>query len=118
MKDTQLIYPSTATTADHNVDFTTSTRGGFVVINVSADPAAASVTFTVQGLDPASTATWTILQSVAVTGVGTTVLRIHPNLTAAANTITNDILPQAVRVNCNHVDTDSITYSIGFIGVD
>ena len=45
-------------------------------------------------------------------------LRIHPSLTAAANTIAKDVLPQALKVTATHADADSITYSVGFVGVN
>ena len=118
MKDPKILYASAATTADHNIDFNTSAKGGIFVIDVSADPAAASVVFTIQGVDSVSDSTWDILASAAVNAVGTRVLRVYPGLTAAANLTVSDVLPQAVRVNCNHTDADSITYSVGFIGID
>lgn len=118
MKDVQVVYESTATTADHNINFVTPSTGGIFVIDVTADPASASVTFTIQGLDPADDAVWTILESTAIAAVGTTVLRVHPSLTASNNLIAKDALPQGVRINCNHVDGDSLTYSVSFIGFD
>ena len=118
MKDVQVVYPSTATTADHNVDFTTASTGGIFIINATAETATASVVFTIQGVDPASSAVYTILASAAVDAVGTRVLRVHPSLTASGNLIAKDMLPQAIRINCNHSDADSLTYSIGFIGLD
>lgn len=118
MKDTQIIYESTVTTADHDIDFTTSSLGGYIIIDVTLDAASASVVFTIQGVDTASDSTFTILASAAVNSVSTRVLRVHPSLTAATNLIAKDMLTQAVRINCTHTDTDAITYSVGFIGVD
>jgi hypothetical protein len=118
MKDAQILYPSAVTTADHNIDFTTSAKGGYVVIDVTLDAAAASVVFTIQGVDTASDSTWDILASAAVNALGTRVLRVYPGLTAAANLTVSDVLPQAVRIKCDHADADAITYSVGFIGVD
>lgn len=55
---------------------------------------------------------YTILASAAITGTGTTVLRVYPGLTAASNLVANDILPSTWRVNLVHADSDSITYSV------
>lgn len=84
-----------------------------IIIDATAASATPSVVFTVQGLDPLSGQYYTILASSAVTGISTTVLRIGPGLTAAANTVANYNLPRHWRVNCVHADANSITYSIG-----
>lgn len=84
-----------------------------IVIDVTAIAATPSVVCTVQGKDAQSSQYYTILTSAAITGVSTTVLRVGPGLTAAANTVANDFLPRTFRVNCVHGDADSITYSIG-----
>lgn len=118
MKESRILYASAATTADHNIDFNTASTGGVVVIDVTATAATPSVVFTIQGVDPASDAVWTILASAAVTATGTTTLKVHPAMTASANAVAKDMLPQAVRLNCNHADGDSITYSISFLGID
>lgn len=117
MKDTEIIFASAARTATSSVTFTTAAAAGLFVINVTAASATPSVVFKVEGIDPAASAAWTILESAAITGTGTTVLRIHPDLTAAANTIAKDFLPQAIKVTATHADADSITYSVGFVGV-
>jgi hypothetical protein len=95
-------------------------RGGHIIISVSAITAAPSVVFTVQGLDSSNGVTstyYTILTSAAITAVGTTVLRIYPALTAAANLVANDVLPRVWRVVATHANSDSITYSVGFNGI-
>lgn len=88
-------------------------RGVHVTINVTAASATPSVVFTIQGKDDLSGVYYTILASAAITGTGTTVLRVYPGLTAAANVTVNDVLPRTWRVNCVHADADSITYSLG-----
>lgn len=89
-------------------------RGVDVIIDCTADPAAASVTFTIQGKCPVSGKYYTVLASAAVAAVGTTVLRVGPGLTAAANTVANFNLPRTWRVLATHADADSITYSVGY----
>lgn len=117
-KDVQVVFSSAARTATTAATLTTQCLGGAFIINVTAAAATPSVVFTVLGCDPASDTTWTILASAAITGTGQTVLRIHPDLTAAANTVAKDFLPQNLKVTAVHADTDSITYTVGFVGVN
>jgi len=87
-------------------------KGLLVVIDVTAIAATPSVVFTIQGYDPVSGKYFTILASAAITGTGTTVLRVYPGLTASPNVIANDVLPLVWRVIATHGDSDSITYSV------
>lgn len=87
-------------------------RGLHLIIDVTASADTPSVVFTIQGLSPLGSDYYTILASAAITGTGTTVLRVYPGLTAAANTVANDVLPHLWRVNAVHADADSITYSV------
>lgn len=98
---------TTATADQSNNDY----RGVHVIIDVTADPASASVVATIQGKDELSGAYYTILTSAAIAAVGTTVLRVFPGATAATNVTANDVLPSTWRVNFAHADSDSITYS-------
>lgn len=88
-------------------------RGAVIVIDVTAAADTPSVVFTVQGKDDLSGKYYTMLASAAITATGTTVLRIFPGMTAAANVAANDVLPRTWRVNAVHADADSITYSVG-----
>jgi hypothetical protein len=115
-KQDEVVVSSAARTADDNFTFVCNTTGGLFVIDVTAATATPSVVFTIQGVEPISGNVWTILQSAAITAAGTTVLRVYPTLTAAANTIAQDILPQGINIFCDHADADSITYSVRFIG--
>lgn len=117
LKQSELLFPSAARTATSSVSFVSRTLGGLFIINVTAASATPSVVFTIVGTGPAGE-TWTILTSAAITGTGQTILRVHPELTAAANTIAKDMLPQAVTVTATHSDADSITYSVSFIGAN
>lgn len=86
-----------------------------LVLTIDATAAAntPSVTFTIEGKDPTSGKYYTILTSAAITGIGTTTLRVHPDLTAATNTVAKDMLPAVWRVKTAVADTDSLTYSVG-----
>lgn len=88
-------------------------RGLHLTIDATASAATPSVVVTILGVDRASSSTYTLLASAAITGTGTTVLRVGPGLTAAANTVANDVLPPVIRIQSVHGDADSITYSIG-----
>jgi hypothetical protein len=116
MKQTLTVMASAARTATHAATIATTHRAGFFFINVSALTAGASIVFTIAGNDPVSGAAFTILTSAAIVATGMTVLRIDSALTAAANTIAKDSLPQAVTVTATHADSKSVTYSVGFCG--
>jgi len=109
------IYQSAARTAtptaiqvdDDNV------QGIQVIIDVTASAATPSVVPTIDGFDPLSEKWYNLLTGSAITGTSTTVLRIHPELTAAANLTAQDFLPEVYRVVMTHADADSITYTVG-----
>lgn len=109
------VLPSAARTAAPDTqEFTTSGHQYLtLVIDATAITATPSITVTVLGVDPVSGKTFTVLAGVAITAVGTQVLRIGPGLTAAANSVANDVLPGRFRISVAHGDADSITYSIG-----
>lgn len=90
-------------------------RGLHVVIDATAVTDTPSVVFTIQGYSPLGDDYYTILASAAVTGTGTTVLRVFPGATNAANTVANDQLPALWRVNAVHGDADAITYSVNAV---
>ncbi len=87
-----------------------------VIVDVTAWTAG-SITPTIQGQDPASGKWYTLLAGAALVAVGTTVLRIGPGLTAAANLVANVALPRTWRVSVAVGGAQSITYSIGFSAV-
>ena len=87
-------------------------RGLHLIIDVTAVTATPSVVFTIQGYSALGGDYYTVLASAAITATGTTVLRVYPGLTAAANTVANDVLPPAWAVDAVHGDADSITYSV------
>lgn len=88
-------------------------RGIIVVIRATASAATPSVVFTIRGYDPQTDATWDILVSAAVTGAGTTVLRVYPGMAAVTNVAANDVVPEQIIVHAEAGDADSLTYSIG-----
>lgn len=110
------VLPSAARTASPaDTDFIVAGvdyRGAIFVIDATAVTLTPAVTVTIQGFDPTSGKTWNILASTAIASVSTTILKIGPGLTAAANAAANDFLPPSFRVDVSHGDADSITYSI------
>lgn len=90
-------------------------RGVHLVIDATAVTDTPSVVFTIQGHSPLGDDYYTILASAAITGTGTTVLRVFPGATNSANTVANDQLPALWRVNAVHGDADAITYSVNAV---
>lgn len=88
-------------------------RGLTLVIDATAGTPT-GVTFTIKGKDPVSGKYYTILASAAITGAGTTVLRIYPGMTAAANLAASAPLPPIWRLEITVADAGSLTYSVGF----
>lgn len=111
------LLASAVRAASHNTDDQDNERhvGLILVINVTAASATPSVVFTIQGKCPVSGAYFTLLASAAVTGTGTTVLRIFPGSAVTSNLAANDQLPRTWRLSVAHADADSITYSVGAI---
>lgn len=58
-----------------------------------------TLTVTIQGKDPVSGKYFTILASAALGATGTTVLKVYPGITAAANASVSDALPRDWRVS-------------------
>lgn len=91
----------TAASANANgTDITNpSGRSAVVVIDITAITGTTpTCVVTVQGKDPISGKYYTILASASLTATGTTVLRIDPSLTAAANLVAADLMPAEFRV--------------------
>lgn len=117
-KEHQIIFDAAARTATLSATVPVKSTQGLFFINVSAATATPSVVFTIAGVCPVSSTAYTIIDSAAITGVGLTVIRVSPYLTAAANTIAKDLLPASLKVTATHADADSITYSMAFVGCD
>ena len=113
--DVTVLASAARTAAVTGSDITNHNGAGVahIVLDVTADPAAASITVTIQGKDSLSGKYYDILVGAAVAAVGTTVYRIDPRITAVANSIAQDSLPRVWRVNVAVADADSMTYSIG-----
>lgn len=111
-----ILLESAARTADTTSSIVTIInsyyRGCHIIIDVTADPASAGITPTIQGFDTVSGKYYTLLEGNKIQAVGTTVLKVYPGLTAASKTIANDILPSRFRISMEVDDQDSMTYSV------
>jgi hypothetical protein len=114
IKSPQVFSSLARTVTENSRDFQNAYGKGIqLIIDVTAISATPSVTFAIQGKCPVSGKYYTLLTSAAITGTGTTVLRVYPGLTVAANLVASDSLPSTWRVVATHGDADSITYSVG-----
>lgn len=86
--------------------------GLIVVVDLTAFTTAASLTVAINGKDPTSGKTWNLLTSAAIVANSTVVLRVSPQLTAAANLIAKDLVPKTVQVVVTHGNANSHTYSL------
>lgn len=87
-------------------------RGGVFVIDMTAVPGVATVTFAVEGFDAISGKYFPIITSAAIVAISTVVLRVYPGLVAAANLTVNDVLPAGWRVTATHSAGTNFTYSV------
>jgi hypothetical protein len=115
MNTTVTALASAARTATNNSGdlLNANARGVEVIVDVTAAPGVDTVTFTIQGKDATSGKYYTLLASAAVSAVGTTVLRVYPGTTAAANLVANLPVPRVWRVLATHSAATSFTYSVG-----
>ena len=115
--NTQIVlFPSVARTADSNsadIDNIEDYQSAIIVIDVTLDPGTASVVFTVEGKDLLSGEYYEILEAAAIASVSTTVLHIGSGHVLANNISVGTRLPRVWRIEADHADAESITYSIG-----
>lgn len=86
-------------------------RGAHIFAKISAASGTGTVTFRVQEKDIDGNY-YDIVSSVATASTGTTVLKVYPGLTAAANTVANDVLGDIWRVAVFQSGVASHTYSV------
>jgi len=93
LKTSTILTAGSATFSTGEVTNKFGPRGVFIIRVTGTAGTTPSITFTINGIDPASGASYTVLASAAVTTDGTTILRVGPGFTAAANAAVNDMLP-------------------------
>lgn len=109
------ILPSaarTAATVNSGDQTNVQWLGGHIIVNISAYTSG-TMTPSIQGKDPVSGNYYTILTGTALNSTGTTVLKVYPGITAAANASVSDILPKVWRVQILGASSPSATYSVG-----
>jgi len=110
------ILASAARTTAQSVDILNEAGRKYLIltIDVTVDPASASITPTIRAKDPVSGTYFDLLVGSAIAAVGTVTLKIGPALTAAANLVANDFIPRSWNFEMAVADTDSITYSVAY----
>lgn len=97
--------------------------GGALAIDVVVDVTAnvgspqESVTPKIEAKDPVSGKWYTLLTGTALTAVATTVLRVGPDLTASANSVAKNYVPDLVRITMTQAGSGTITYSVGLAAI-
>lgn len=86
-------------------------RGCIIVLQTTAI-GTGSVTLSINGIEPLSNYTWTILSGSAVTTNTTVLYKVHPNLPASANSVAQDILPRSWQVVVNANNANTATYAV------
>lgn len=104
--------PRTVTTDSSDVT-NTSTRGVHIIVNVTAYTSGIWTPI-VQGKDALSGNYYTILTGPSINNTGTTVIKVYPGLTAAANSVANDFIPRTWRVRMSGGASPSATFSVGY----
>lgn len=83
-----------------------------LILDLTVVGGAGTVTATIQGFDPASGKFYSILASAALAAVATTVIRVGPSLTTAANTVANDFMPLTWSLQLV-VAGNAVTFTVG-----
>lgn len=110
-KSIQLMASAARTATNNSGDKRNAVHRGIRVhIKVTADPAAASVTYTLQGKDNITGDYYTLLASAPVAAVGDTFLHVYPGIAEVANQAKSAVLPPYWRLLATHADGDSMTY--------
>lgn len=117
-----LVMPSAArTTAPTPVIFgTTGASGLIVVVSTTAITLTPGITLKINGVlyptgdTPGATPVkWTILTGTQITAAGVVQEHsVHPALTVVAGRAASALLPDKVEISVEHLDADSITYSV------
>lgn len=93
-------------------------RGVAIFINLSARPAAGSITVTIQEKNPLTGAYSTLLASAAIAAISQVVLKVYPGMPAVTNISLGSPLPETWRVDVAVGNSDSLTYSISYTFLD
>ena len=87
-----------AGTVNGTTQINAASRGVRATINITGTSGTISAVFDIEALDPASGVWTALLTSAALTGNGTTILTVHPDLAASANVIAQNLVGEQFRV--------------------
>ena len=87
-----------AGTTNSDLQYNTGGRGVSVVVDLTKNSGTIDVVVTIQTYDPAGANYIDRLSSVSLTATGVTEYIVHPDLTAAANSITKNFIREQWRV--------------------
>jgi hypothetical protein len=114
-EEATLLASASRTTTQTGADITNyQGNSSLIVVLDMTVVGTGSVTLTIEGKDTASGKYYTILAGAAVITNVTNRYRVSPNLTAAANSIAQDILPRVFRINVTANNANAATYSVGY----
>lgn len=108
-----VLLDSAVRSATVSVEYTRTwtERGAHFLLNVTAVPGVDTVTLSVEGLDALGN-TYPMLTSVAINAAGMNEIKIHPDVTVAANVALKDFLPDRWRATVTHSAGTDFTYSL------
>jgi hypothetical protein len=112
-QDITLLASAARTTTVSTADQTNYNGDAIDVVLDVTNAGTGSITVTIEGKDALSGKYYTLLAGAAVVANGTTVYRVGPGLTAAANAVANFRVPRTWRVTVTHNNANPITYSVG-----
>lgn len=110
------IFPAAigATTTVNGPDISNRGDRGVTVTLDMTTVGSGSVTLTIQGKDPGSGKYYTLLAGAAVITNSTNRYTVYPGMTAAANLVASDVLPEIWRVIVTANNANPTTYSVGW----
>lgn len=100
------------TTQTSGLQLNYNARGAIIVLDMIDASASPSVTLSIQGIEPQTGSTWTIISGLAVTANGASVYRIYPGLIPVANATVNDIVPRTWQATVTANNANSATYMV------
>ena len=115
MANITLINASASTTTQASADQKNYNGRGCIIVLDVTNAGTGSITLAIQGKDRVSGKYYAILTGTAVTTVSTTIYRVYPGLTAAANATANDLLPRDWNVQVTANNANAMTYTVGAI---
>lgn len=107
-----ILNVSSVTTTQTSGRQTNYNHKGCVVILTTSAIGTGSITLSIQGIEPVSNYTWTILAGTAVTTNTTNIYKVYPGLTAVSNSVASDILPRSWQVVVTANNANAASYAV------